>query len=74
MKKVTAIIAAIILTSCSTIMVHPKKGLAEFRRDKYDCNNYAVQYANSFGSPGNPFIIGPKESECLTIKHGWVAQ
>lgn len=75
-KLLILIILAILLSGCTTTMVHPTKEASEFQRDKSSCEYEAMRSVPMSASP-NPFEIAFGRQEitkaCLGQK-GWHAQ
>lgn len=66
-------IAAALIAGCAAqpTYYHPTKTQADFERDKYDCEQDAMQRAANAGSPNNPFLIPGYHRDCMIRKHGY---
>jgi hypothetical protein len=70
--QLVTIICIFIFAGCAPkTFTHPSKNEEDFNRDRYDCQQVAAKYAESWGVPGNPFTIAEQINECMTQKYGW---
>ncbi len=75
-KLLILIVLALLLSGCTTTMVHPSKSASDFQRDKSSCE-YEAMRSVPMSASQNPFDIAFGRQEitraCLGEK-GWYAQ
>lgn len=78
MKTLRCVLAIVMVFSfigcATTTFMHPTKTAQDFERDKYDCTQEAVRYADAMGASGNPLIISEQIDACMQAKYGWTIQ
>lgn len=71
MNKIIILSLCLLLQGCQTLYIHPNKTQDDFFKDKYDCEQDAVQFSHNFAASGNPLIIQDRIKQCLEQKYGW---